>query len=167
MLSGSDDSATDIRTYPGFERRWNVFQTVVQVLIGLTIAAGLAGLFGDGPLARAERAVPGTPLVLRYDRFLRAGYPSQMRVTIARPLDDEHVALDLSADFLEHVSVSATQPRAESVDATPAGVTYRFRLGSERRGDIAFMLAPREYGATTARVSALGRTVELPLLIYP
>ena len=26
-------------------------------------------LFGDGPLARAERAVPGTPLVLRFDRF--------------------------------------------------------------------------------------------------
>ncbi|TGD92518.1 hypothetical protein [Methylobacterium nonmethylotrophicum] len=167
MLSGNDDSATDIRTYPVFEQRWNGFQTIVQGLIGLMIAAGLAGLFGDGPLAHVERPVPGTPVVLRYDRFLRAGFPAQMRVAITRPLDDEHVAVDLNGDFLAHVSVDATQPRAEAVDATPAGVTYRFRLGAERRGDITLMLSPRAYGATKATVSVLGRTVEAPILIYP
>lgn len=167
MMSGSEDSATDIRTFPGFERRWNGFQALVQGVVGVVIAAGLAGLFGDGPLAHAERAVPATPLVLRYDRFLRVGYPSQMRVAITRPLDDDRLAIDLGAEFLEHVSVTATQPRAEAVDATPAGVTYRFRLGPERRGDITLMLSPREYGLATATVSARGQAVALPLLIYP
>ncbi|AWN54123.1 hypothetical protein [Methylobacterium sp. 17Sr1-1] len=167
MLSQSDDTATEIRTFPVFERRWNWFQIGVQSLIGLVIASGLAGLFGDGPLARAERAVPDTPIVLRYDRFLRAGFPSQMRIGITRPLEAEHVAIDLNADFLQHVSVDATQPRAEAVDATPAGVTYRFRLGPERRGDITLMLSPREFGPVAARVSALGRPVDVPLLIYP
>ncbi|GJD63102.1 hypothetical protein [Methylobacterium frigidaeris] len=172
MLSQSDDTATEIRTFPVFERRWNWFQTGVQSAIGVVIAAGLAGLFGDGPLAHAERAVPDTPIVLRYDRFLRAGLPSQMRVAITRPLDaehldGEHLAIGLNAAFLEHVSVTATQPRAEAVDATPGGVTYRFRLGPERRGDITLMLSPREAGTVAARVSALGRPVDLPLLIYP
>ncbi len=151
MLSQSDDTATEIRTFPVFERRWNWFQTAVQSVIGLVIAAGLAGLFGDGPLAHAEQAVPDTPIVLGYDRFLRAGYPSRMRVGIARPLDAEHLAIDLNADFLERVSVTATQPPAEAADATPAGVTYRFRLGHDR-----CVSGRRSAGTRTKRREAWG-----------
>ncbi|MFE1599668.1 hypothetical protein [Methylobacterium sp. ID0610] len=166
-MSGANDAATEITTHRGFEEKWNWLQAIIQGLIGLAIAAGLAGMFGDGPLAHARQPVPGTPLVLRYERFMRAGAPARLTVVLTQPLAQDQVEVGLDADFLEHVSVDATQPRAEAVDATPAGVTYRFRLGPERQGGIAFMLSPRGYGSVDAVVSSLGGRATLHLLIYP
>ncbi|MGY2050465.1 hypothetical protein [Methylobacterium sp. JK268] len=167
MMEGSNATATDLQTNRGFESAWNRVQIGVEALVGLVVVAGLLGLFGDGWLARAEQPLAGTPLVLRYDRFLRVGAPSRLVVDIWAPVRDDALAVTVGADLLRKISIDATQPRAEAVDATPSGVTYRFRLGPEHAGQILFTLSPRDPGPVAASVTALGRRADFFLLIYP
>jgi hypothetical protein len=166
-MTGSDAGATELHTHHRFETHWNRVQIAVETLVGLVVLAGLLGLFGDGWLSRATRPLPGTPLVVHYDRFLRAGAPARLSVEIRDPVEQDTIEVGLGAALLERVSVDATQPRADEVDATPSGVTYRFHLGPEHKGSLLFTLSPREYGRVPATLTALGRTVDLSLLIYP
>jgi hypothetical protein len=167
MISSAEATETQIEANPGFESKWSHAQTVLQALIGLVVLVGLIGAFGQGWLSKVTQTFPTLPLSVTYERLLRANAPTEMKVAVTQPLPSETLRVDLGADLLDHASISSTQPRAESVDATPNGVTYTFRLGPERQGTVLFKLAPRRVGRVEAELSTQGEHLLLPLFIYP
>ncbi|MDR7035987.1 hypothetical protein J2X36_000723 [Methylobacterium sp. BE186] len=167
MISSTEATQTQIEPNPGFERHWSRAQSVLQSLIALVVVAGLAGLFGQGWLSRMTRTFPTQPLTVTYERLLRANAPAEMKVSATQPLPGDMLRVEIGADLLDHVSINATQPRAASVDATPDGVTYTFRLGPERQGSVLFKLAPSRVGRVDGSISAQGERLSLPLFIYP
>ena len=167
MISPLDAAETELEPNNGFEARWSRVQTILQGLIGLIVVAGLIGVFGQGWLSKAAQAFPAAPLNVTYERLLRANAPAEIIVAVTRPLASEMLQIEVGSDLLDHASINATQPRATSVDATPLGVTYSFRLGPERQGSITFKLAPRRVGRVEAELSSQGDRLRLPLFIYP
>ncbi|WP_264048272.1 hypothetical protein [Methylobacterium flocculans] len=167
MITSADATETEIEPNTGFEAWWSRAQTILQSLVALIVVAGLAGLFGQGWLSKATGTFPNTPLAVTYERLLRANAPTEMIVAVTRPLTEDILRVELGSDLLDHASIGSTQPRAVSVDATPHGVTYTFRLGPERQGKVMFKLAPRIVGSVQAKLSAHGEDLMLPLFIYP
>lgn len=167
MMTSTEATETEIEPNTGFEAWWSRAQTILQGLIALIVVAGLAGLFGQGWLSKVTQAFPSAPLEVTYERLLRANAPTEMTIAVTRPLAEETLRVELGSDLLDHASIGSTQPRAVSVDATPHGVTYTFRLGPERQGTILFKMAPRVVGPIQAKLSAQGADLTLPLFIYP
>jgi hypothetical protein len=73
----------------------------------------------------------------------------------------------LNREYLDRVTVSQTEPRAEAVEASSDGAAYVFDLGPERRGRITFSIKPQDFGLIDANWSLLGRTVTFSQFIYP
>jgi hypothetical protein len=64
-----------------FERNWGRFERGVWVLLLLILAAGLAGLFGRGPLNKVKAQLPdGTSI--QYERVVRFKSPSVVSLSI-------------------------------------------------------------------------------------
>lgn len=167
MFQSTKGLETEVEANTGFESQWNRVQTVLQALIGLVVAAGLAGLFGNGWLSSTTQAFAAQPLSVTYQRLLRANAPTDLVLTVERPLAGESLTVQVGAELLAHASIGSTEPRATAVQATPRGVRYRFDLGPDHQGSVTFRLAPRKVGPVEARLAVEGDALALTLFIYP
>ncbi|GJE46700.1 hypothetical protein [Methylobacterium soli] len=167
MISSAQATETQIEANTGFETQWSRAETALQGLIGLIIAAGLLGAFGNGWLSASTKAFAHEPLSVTYQHLLRANAPTDLIVDVTRALHSEKLQIDVGSDLLDHASIGATQPSAVSVDATPRGVTYTFNLGLEKQGSITFKLSPRKVGPVAAKLTVRGDQIDLPLFVYP
>ncbi len=61
-----------------FQRRWWRFERIVWIFFTLLIVCDLLGLFGRGPLAKAQLHSSDGALNVRYERIERTGTPSMM-----------------------------------------------------------------------------------------
>src|ERR1700683_711381 len=66
-----------------FQRKWWRFENAAWVVFTLIIVLDLAGLFGRGPIAKAERRSADGTIDVQYERIERSYLPSML---------DSHVA---------------------------------------------------------------------------
>lgn len=108
-----------------FQRReWAVQR--VGWAVGLLILAGaLAGLFGHGPLSRAEAGSEDGPLHVRYERIVRNQAPADLRVSF--PLDPGgETTLWLSGALVQRVELRSVVPEPARSWSTPARTGFVF-----------------------------------------
>lgn len=156
----------DIGEDLAFQRRnWRA-QRVGWVLLGLLIAAGLAGLLGPGPLSDVS-ARDGERLEVEYERFVRHGSPSDIRVTIPRP-GTKLVRVAVSRDYLDAVWLMEILPTPMRVQAADSDVVYTFeRLGSGPL-EATFGIRPKALGTHEARIALDdGSRVSVRQFTYP
>ena len=67
-----------------FQRKWWRFENVVWVLFTLIIVLDLAGLFGRGPIAKAERRSADGTIDVKYERIERTDSPSILTISSVR-----------------------------------------------------------------------------------
>lgn len=152
--------------YPGLEieedlrvKRFSwVGQLVQYAVLAMVVLAGLLGVFGDGPLARAERR--SGSLSVQYDRFQRAERMTVVRIDFA---DGGEVALDPA--LLEHWRVESVVPEPRSVTVDDGTIVYRFRASTS--GHAAFRLTPEKMGGRSVRVESGGDAVTVAVFVYP
>ncbi|HEX5161547.1 MAG TPA: hypothetical protein VFV88_07475 [Steroidobacteraceae bacterium] len=111
-----------------FQRREWVVQRVGWVAFALIVLAGLAGLFGDGPLA--HRVAANGALKIEYDRLIRRDAQTTWKLTpLAAPVDGRYrVALD--ADWAQHYRIHAIQPVPESARLADGRWEYEFEASA-------------------------------------
>jgi hypothetical protein len=146
---------------------WTAQRVAWAVLAALLLAA-LLGVFGGGPLARAEaRGADG--LAVRYERFSRARCPETLTVLLPADAGGGRT-LRISAALLDGV-------RLLDVSPPPARVRWNgeervFVFDAEPGADgplrIAFRLEPTRAGRLVGWMAAgAGAPVEIGKLVHP
>ena len=162
----NESSYALVKTNERFERGWNRLQRTIEIMTTAVVIAGLAGLFGTGPLSSAVASLPAT-ISISYERILRRTKQSDMTITLIRPASRSQIEIELPTRFLDEMDIVSTSPRSAATRAEADGVTYVFDLGAARRGQITFALKAKGLGAFTSSVRADGMQVDLHQFIWP
>ena len=138
--------------------------------MGLLVLAGLAGLFGRGPLASATRSSPGGALAVEYQRFTRHGSTAELSVTVAPwALEAGTVRIRVSRSFLQGLQVQTVEPPPASALLSGDYLVYSFHAEAGKPARILFRVIPDQYFLRTAEVGvANGRErVRFQQLVFP
>jgi hypothetical protein len=90
-----------------FLRRERLAQQVGVVLLTIFVVAGLAGLFGNGPLAEAE--VTAGAVTVRFERFARQSYRTHVEISVTG-IEAATVHVTVPRAFLDNVDVLEVRP---------------------------------------------------------
>jgi hypothetical protein len=158
--------ATDLK----HQRRLWVVERVGWTVMGLLIVAGLAGLFGSGPLSRASAGQPGSALRVEYERFGRYEAPSELKLSIgAEQVQGSMLRVWISRDYLDRVEVERTMPPCDVSQLDVNRVIYVFNLAQTNKpAMITFYVRPTAYGKTRGNIGIVGGP-EVPFseFVYP
>jgi hypothetical protein len=163
----TDTPELDIDIRDRFERDWGIAERICFTLLGLLLLAGLIGLLGDGWLSKREVRVPGTPLEVHYDRFLRDRGDTSLEVELTAPAPADTFQIAFDRDFIDREKVRDSSPKAESAAALDGGVLYTFRLGPDRKGRVVFSIEPQGIGLAHGALSYGGSRLVLHQVVYP
>jgi hypothetical protein len=130
-----------------FQRlEWRV-QRIGWGALGLFLAAAAAGLFGDGPLSATQAGGPGDPLWIEYDRFVRRGAASRIRVHLAPGAAAAgELRLRIERRYLDSVRIEQVTPQPQRVELGPDGCTYVFAAGAPGGSSVTFDIEPFSAG---------------------
>ncbi len=150
------------------ERREWAAQRVGWVVILLILVAGLAGIWGVGPLSQATAASGG--LTVHFERFARTRAESEMVVTLLHGSAVNGVAaIWLDRDYLESAAVQRVLPEPAGMAAMAGQVVYRFIVNeSGQPVEVAFTVVPSGPGLARGSVGLVnGPEVSFSQVIYP
>jgi hypothetical protein len=147
------------------QRNWRV-QRIGWMVLGLLIVAGLAGLMGPGPLSRVN-ARAGERLEVDYERFVRHGAASELKVTVRRPASGQ-VRVAISRDYLDQLNLERVRPSPTEVQSSGGDAVYVFGHAGGQSMQATFVIQPEELGSHVARVAAGdGSSVTIRQFTYP
>lgn len=145
-----------------FQRRVWVAQRIGWTIIGTIVAAGLAGIFGNGPLSRASTG--GATLRLEYERFGRLHQSTKLRCLISGGQPDIEIALNRG--YLNSVRIKTITPEPVQTEAAENWLVYRFAGSAPMY--ITFDLKPEDFGSLAGSLrTAAGETLSFHQFIYP
>jgi hypothetical protein len=146
-------------------RNWRV-QRIGWAVLGLLVVAGLAGLLGPGPLSNVN-ARAGDRLQVDYERFVRHGAQSEIRVTVRRP-PPGHVRIAISRDHLDQLNLERVRPSPTEVRSSGEDTVYVFGHAGSESMQATFVIQPEELGSHVARVATEdGSSVTIRQFTYP
>ncbi len=148
------------------QKDWRV-QRIGWGVLALILAAGFAGLFGQGPLSDAT-VRHGDTLHVRYERFVRHGGPTHLTVRLASA-DPGPLQVTISRQYLAAFHVKQILPAPVRVQAGDSDLVYTFD-GPEQAGpvELKFFLQPESFGSHAGSLSAgPGTAVTLRQFTYP
>ena len=146
---------------------WRV-ERVAWALGALALLGALLGLFGDGPLSRAQGgSVKG--LSVRYDRLLRANAPSHYTVDAGSAVVRQEVLrLRLEQALLDRIEIEAITPEPDQQQAGAGYTEFGFRVVSGAPVTIDFRFRPARFGAQAGHLSVDGAPpVRIRQFVYP
>lgn len=148
------------------QRDWR-FQRVGWAVLALLVVAGLAGLLGPGPLSNAD-ARGGRSLQVEYERFVRHGDQSDLRVSVAQPQSGE-VRVAISREYLEAVKLQQVLPSPTRVQASGQMLVYVFEHSAGGASmQATFVVQPDRVGTHLARIALDdGSSVSIRQFTYP
>ena len=119
------DNAVAVGEDLEFQRKWWRFERVTWIVFGLIIIADIAGVFGRGPVAKAQRNTDA--LTLHYERIERTSTPSTMSFRFApSAIRDGHVQLFVSQSVVKQLGAQRISPQPEQSILSDGGITYTF-----------------------------------------
>lgn len=157
----------DVRENEAFESGWFVATVIAVIFMAVAVLAGLSGALGGGPLAKAMATVPGRPVLIGYERFVRTQTPSRLDLTIASDLGRDTAEVHLDRRFLDRRDIKDVLPKPNATRVDADGVTYIFALGIEHHGEISFWLTPNAAGPAGGSIAVDGDAAPIHQFIYP
>lgn len=145
-------------------REWRA-QRIGRGLLGLLVGAACLGLLGGrGPLNATVRQARDGSLSVQYERFVRVGAPTSVRVTAHRAGSS---TCRVSRSFLDAVVVERIEPAPVAVVVETDAVRFSFDRPIGAGGSLTFDVVPRAAGRLSGWV-ALARQpiVDLAPLAY-
>lgn len=114
-----------------FERRANLVQVALWVLMGAIVIAAILGLFGAGIFSNASSAAAGQPSIkVRYDRLIRLQSENEIIVEVSDPPPGavDTVQVEVSRSLWADIHLTETNPDPDSVTATGDSYIYEFKV---------------------------------------
>jgi hypothetical protein len=148
---------------------WTVRRVAWALMAGIVLA-GLAGLFGTGPLSHATTGDPSSPLRLEYGRFERFTTPSHMKLHLGPSATAGREArIWISREYLQGLQLESVIPEPREVLAGADRLVVVFPLAEPGRGtSIDLEFKPQRIGPVHGRVGLDGGpSVAFHQLVYP
>jgi len=140
-----------------FQRRWWRFERVVWLFFVIVILLDLAGLFGRGPLAKAEMHSADGSIKVSYERIERTGTPSMLVVTLERSAFVDGVAtLQVNDNVIGPLGAQRVIPQPASTVVGGGGLTYTFP-GHDPPAQVRVELQPAGAGIYEIAINLLGQ----------
>jgi hypothetical protein len=110
-----------------FQRKWWRFENVVWVLFGIIIVLDIAGLFGRGPIAKAERRAADGTIDVKYERIERTDSPSILSINFGpSAIQDGKIQLYVSESLVKGLGAQRVVPAPLASVLGDGGLTYTF-----------------------------------------
>jgi hypothetical protein len=139
-----------------FQRKWWRFENAVWILFALIILSDLAGLFGRGPLAKAELRARDGSIDVQYERIERTESPSILTVRFAQSaIHDGKVNLYISNTLVKALGTQRVIPAPQTTIVGDGGLTYTF-LASRVPASIDLALQPSGPGVFGFTIGVVG-----------
>jgi hypothetical protein len=139
-----------------FQRKWWRFENAAWVVFTLIIVLDLAGLFGRGPIAKAERHSTDGTIDVHYERILRTNSPSILTVRFAQSaIRDGKIHLYVSESLVKALGTQRVIPAPQDTVVGDAGLTYTF-AASRPPASIDLALQPAGPGIYDFTIGVLG-----------
>lgn len=140
-----------------FQRRWWVFERVVWAFFLLVIVCDLAGLFGDGWLAKAHASTADGSLTLAYDRIERANTPSTMFMRFGQSaIRDGRIEVFVSDSVVKELGAERIAPQPMISSIGEGGITYSFPA-TAAPAQVEIQLQPATPGPHRFRIRMAGQ----------
>lgn len=125
MILGTLEIDEDLQ----FQRKEWFFQRIGVALLVLFVLAALLGYTGmGGPMSRGQAGEPGGPLHVEYERYVRRGGLSTVKLHLRSVPGD--VRFWVAAPYFEHVRIDSVAPTPELVSVETDRHVYLIRSGS-------------------------------------
>jgi hypothetical protein len=169
-MAARRESSLEVENDLTFQHRTWRIQRAGWVVFGIIVLAGLAGLFGGGPLSRAEAGSQASGLRVEYERFTRLQGSTELILHIdPRLARDGELAVVLSGAALLDLEISSTLPPPNGTGIGPEAVILRFETAAQP-GERAIVLRakPQRPGRVSFRVGVRDGPVHaVSLWVYP
>jgi hypothetical protein len=110
-----------------FQRKWWRFENAAWVFFTLIIILDLAGLFGRGPIAKAERRTADGTIDVKYERIERTDSPSIMTIAFGpSAIQDGKIQLYVSDSLVKPLGTQRVIPAPQDTVIGEGGLTYTF-----------------------------------------
>lgn len=146
-----DDDLT-IERPERFLQRERAVQTIGVAMLTLFAIAGLAGLFGNGPLAKASVTSGGA--TVRFERFARQTFRTELDISVAG-VNAPTVAITMPRTFVDRVDMLDLRPpdTLTRMDGDVATFEVPSHNGS---ASLVLHYEPKSFGVLEADVSVGG-----------
>jgi hypothetical protein len=151
-----------------FQRKWWRFENAAWVVFTLIIVLDLAGLFGRGPIAKAERRSPDGGIDVKYERIERTESPSILTIQFAQSaIQNGKIRLYVSNSLVKELGAQRIIPAPQETVIGEGGLTYTF-LASEPPASVDLALQPSGPGIYKFTVGvAGGQPVVAKVVVVP
>jgi hypothetical protein len=151
-----------------FQRRWWRFENVVWVLFTLIIVLDLCGLFGRGPIARAERRSADGTMNIRYERIERTETPSILSIGFGQSaIVGGKVRLYVSESMVQGLGTQRIIPAPLETQVGDGGLTYTFPA-TRAPASVDFALQPSGPGIYDFTLRAAGgQPIQAKVFVVP
>lgn len=138
---------TDIKQDLSFQRKWWPIQRIGWFLFALTIAAGLAGLLGTGPLA-STTASGGSGFEVEYERFTHRESPTTFTIHPGdTPLSDEGtLEIAMSQSFISNYQIERIIPEPVNESMSGENLIYSFKVAEGGPSTITIFVEAEDAG---------------------
>ena len=120
----------DIEEDLAFQQKEWFWQRVGIGLLTLFVLAAMAGVMGGGgPLSGAEIADPSGRLRVEYQRMVRRGAASELRIHL-RSDPPGFIQFWIASPYLEFVTVESIEPEPQTITVESERHVYTVRAGS-------------------------------------
>jgi hypothetical protein len=135
------------------------------VLLALMLATA-AGAFGNGPLSHARAGRPDDPLRVEYQRLLRFGAVTRLRIHL-NPADQAATAFTLNREFLDAYTISRVTPTPAATRLVRDGVSYHFAAEPGAQTEILLELQPARRGVIRGEIASESSRLRLTQFVFP
>jgi hypothetical protein len=151
-----------------FQRKWWRFENVVWILFTVIIVLDLAGLFGRGPIAKAERRSADGSIDVKYERIERTDSPSMLEIHFAQSaINNGKVNLYVSESLVKGLGTQRVIPAPLESAVGDGGLTYTFPATREP-GTISLSLEPAGPGIYDFTIGVVGaQPVHAKVFVVP
>ena len=151
-----------------FQRKWWKFERAVWAFFSLILLLTLAGVFGRGPVAKAERRTKDESIDVRYDRIQRTSTPSIITVNFGpSAIQNGKVELFVSGSMVKELGAQRVVPSPERTVVGDDGLTYAFPA-SGLPSSVEFALEPTGPGLHHLTIRVVGlEPVKADIFVMP
>jgi hypothetical protein len=151
-----------------FQRKWWKFEHAVWIFFTLLLMLTLAGVFGRGPIAKAERRPIDESIDVKYDRIQRTGTPSIVTVNFrSSAIRNDKVDLFVSGSMVKELGAQRVVPSPERAVVGGDGLTYTFPV-SGLPSYVEFALEPTGPGLRHLTIQVVGlKPVNADIFVMP
>jgi hypothetical protein len=151
-----------------FQRKWWRFENIAWIFFALIIVLDVAGLFGRGRLAKAERHAADATIDVRYERIERTDSPSILTIQFAQSaIQDGKIRLYVSNSLVKELGAQRVIPAPQETVVGEGGLTYTF-LASRPPASVDLALEPAGPGYFPFTIGVAGaQPVRAKIFVVP